>query len=285
MYVSSEQGTAGTPSMPLAGRTVAVTRATHQSESLSVRLSMLGAKVVECPAIAIAPLKDYSHLDAAIWNLGSYDWVIFTSANGVRAFVSRLKDSGLPPAILRSKRLGAIGPATATALEEAGCPPEFVPRTYVAEAVVEQISGIQGARVLLPRADIARKALAEGLRLKGAEVDEVVAYHTVPGEGSGRLAELLREGKVDAVTFTSSSTVRYTVEGLAAGGQDEQEAIDLLQRAFIVCIGPITEGTAREYGLRVAKVAPEYTSDGLVSALVELFDPGAGVGGQDAGNK
>lgn len=284
MHITSEQS-AGGLALPLAGRTIAVTRASGQSESLTGRLSALGAAVVECPAIAIAPLSDYSQLDKAIRLLGSYDWVIFTSANGVRAFMSRLHESGLPAAVLRSKRLGAIGPATAAALEDEGCPPTFVPHTYIAEAIVEQIGDVRGASVLLPRADIARKALADGLRQKGAQVDEVTAYRTVPGEGSARLAELLREGKVDAVTFTSSSTVRYTVESLAATSKDEQEVIDLLNTTKIVCIGPITEGTALEYGLRVAKVASEYTSDGLVSALVELFGSGGQVRGQHAGNK
>jgi uroporphyrinogen-III synthase len=150
----------------------------------------------------------------------------------------------------------------------------------VAEAIVAQIGDMRGHRVLLPRADIARKALGEGLRGKGAEVDEVTAYRTVPGEGSGLLADLLREERLDAVTFSSSSTVRYTIESLADLTAGAEGAADLLNRTRVVCIGPVTAATAVEHGLRVAKVAAEYTSDGLVDALVELF--GGTRGGQDA---
>src|ERR1044072_3903324 len=195
---------------PLAGRRVAITRAREQSQGLAERLRSLGAGVVECPAIAIAPVQDYAQLDNALERLNEYDWVIFTSVNGVEAFVSRLVEAGQNTRTLRARKLGAIGPATAAALEEINCPPEFVPDTYVAEAIVEQIGDVSGCGVLPARAAIARKALAEGLRRKGAQVDELTAYRTVPGEGSALLAALLRSGSVDAITFRSSSTVRYS---------------------------------------------------------------------------
>ena len=268
---------------PLAGKRVVITRAREQSGSLAKTLSALGANVVECPAISIAPLEDYAEMDAAIMRLDAYDWVIFTSVNGVGAFASRLRELRRDTQSLRSRKLGAIGPATAAALQKVGCRPSFVPDTYVAEAILEQIGELSGARVLLPRADIARKALAEGLRAKGAEVDEIAAYRTVPGEGSATLADLLSAGGVDAVTFTSSSTVRYTIESLASAGLDEGQAVDLLNRTRIVCIGPITANTAAEHGVSVTSVAEEYTSDGLVGALVELFRSKAGDQGSGAG--
>ena len=258
-------------SPPLAGRRVVITRAREQSQDLAERLRSLGADVVECPAISIAPVQDYTQMDNAIARLNEYDWVIFTSVNGVEAFVSRLAQLGQDTRTLQTRKVGAIGPATAAALEAIGCPPRFVPDTYVAEAILEQIEDVSGCRILLPRADIARKALAEGLRQKGAQVDEIPAYRTVPGEGSALLADLLRSGSVDAITFTSSSTVRYTLEGLAAEGLGKEQAIDLLNRIGVVCIGPVTAGTATEHELRVAKVAAEYTTEGLVAALVELF--------------
>lgn len=258
---------------PLQGISVVVTRAREQSKHLVEQLSALGAEVIECPAISIAPLDDYTHMDRAIAHLAEYDWVIFTSANGVEAFVSRMAQLGHTNKLLCERKLGAIGPATAAELVRAGCSTAFVPDAYVAEAIIEQIGEMQGSTVLLARADIARKALGKGLRQKGAKVEELTAYRTVSGEtgGSSLLAQLLQAGKVDAVTFTSSSTVRYTLESLEGVGLDESSATALLNRAEIVCIGPITAATALEHGLRVAKVAETYTSDGLVTALVELF--------------
>ncbi len=150
-----------------------------------------------------------------------------------------------------------------------------MPDTYVAEAVIEQISDVKDKKILLPRADIARRALATGLRRRGAEVDEVAAYNTVHGDALGSLLDLLHAGTVDAVTFTSSSTVRYLIEGLAAGELGDARALELLRRTQIVCIGPITAATAHEYGLDVAAVAESYTTDGLVDALIKLY-AGAG---------
>jgi uroporphyrinogen-III synthase len=210
-------------------------------------------------------------LDAAIASLESYDWVIFTSANGVHAFVSRLRAVGKEVSTLCALKLGAIGPATGAELHALGCNPAFMPDTYVAEAIVEQIEDIEGCRILLPRADIARKALAIGLRERGAHVDEVAAYRTVHANDTISLAALLSTNTVDVVTFTSSSTVRYTVEGIVAAGYDKAQASEMLNQPAIVCIGPITAATARECGLRVSAVAAEYTTDGLVKALVTLF--------------
>jgi uroporphyrinogen-III synthase len=152
-----------------------------------------------------------------------------------------------------------------------GCAPAFVPDTYVAEAIIEQIDDVQGRRILLPRADIARQALATGLRERGATVDEVAAYRTVHAGGAGSLAELLSRGSVDAVTFTSSSTVRYTVGGMVEAGLDKPQAVEMLNRTAVVCIGPVTAATATELGLHVSAIADEYTTEGLVDALVALF--------------
>ncbi len=269
----SEQASA-IKALPLEGKRVVVTRAREQAGDLVARLRTLGATPIECPAISIASLADSARLDQALNRLDAYDWVIFTSANGVRMVVDRMAALGMGATLLRSRKIGAIGPATRAALEDLGCEVSFVPDTYVAEAIVEQIGDVAGQRVLLPRADIAREALAVGLMEKGALVDEVAAYRTVHGAGPGVLADLLRAGRVDAITFTSSSTVRYTIEGLCDAGLSREEAVALLGGAAIACIGPITAGTASECGLGVAAVAEEYTSDGLVDALVKLFDAG-----------
>jgi uroporphyrinogen-III synthase len=259
------------PALPLQGRRIVTTRAQEQSAGLVARLRELGATPIECPAITIVPLHDPAPLDAAISRLETYDWVIFTSVNGVRAFTERMSALGRDTSLLCGRKLGAVGPATRSALEKLGCSVAFMPDAYVAEAIIEQIGDVKGKKVLLPRADIARDALAIGLRDLGAEVDEVPSYRTVPGETTGVLIELLRRRDVDAITFTSSSTVRYTKDGMLAAGLSEAETLELISRASIVCIGPITAGTARELGLSVTATASEYTVDGLLNTLVDMY--------------
>lgn len=258
---------------PLSGRRIVVTRAREQADGLVERLRALGADPLVCPAIAFAPAEDTGPLDAALRRLHQYDWLLLTSANGVRAVAERLRALGLDLAATEGLRIGAIGPATAEALAALGVRVDFMPGEYVAEAILAEIGDVAGARILLPRADIAREALAVGLRVKGAIVDEFAAYRTVPGEGAAALAALLRRGDVDAITFTSSSTVRYLLAGIEAAGMRRPEAIQRMSEAAIVCIGPITAATAREEGLQVAAEARAYTADGVVEALVSLYRP------------
>jgi uroporphyrinogen III methyltransferase/synthase len=261
--------------LPLDGKRIVVTRPRDQSANLVAHLQELGATPIECPAISIAPLRDTTRLDEAIGRLDSCDWVIFTSANGVKAFTERMAALGRDRSVLCARKLAAIGPATRSAIEKLGCRVSFVPDAYVAEAIVEQIEDVAEKRVLLPRADIARGALAAGLAKRGALVDEVAAYHTLHGDQATTLAALLRAGAVDAMTFTSSSTVRYTIEALIDTGLSREEAVALMDSTTIVCIGPITAGTAEECGLQVTAVAEEYTTRGLVEALVKHFAPDA----------
>jgi uroporphyrinogen-III synthase len=256
---------------PLQGKRIVVTRPEAQAGGLAARLRELGAEPIACPAIAIAPPADYAPLDAAIARLEAYDRLIVTSANGVRALLGRMAELGRDIAPLRRLAIGAIGPATARALEEHGLQAGFVPTAYVAEAILDEIGDVAGQRILLPRADIAREALAVGLGAKGAFVDEIAAYRTVPGAGARELVAQLQRHEIDAITFTSSSTVRYLLDGLEAAGLERATARDLLQRSAIACIGPITAATARAEGLRVDAEAREYTGDGLAAALVDWF--------------
>ena len=257
---------------PLAGRRIVVTRPAAQSRELIAQLEALGAEPLVCPAIAIVPPDDYAPLDAAIARLPTYSWLIVTSVNGVHALLGRMDALGVKPAALAHLRIGAIGPATARALERYGLRAEFMPGEYVAEAILAEIGDVAGQRMLLPRADIARAALAIGLREKGAEVDEIAVYRTVPDEGVAALAEHLRAGRADAITFTSSSTVRYTLDGLERAGMERGDAAALLNGTAIVCIGPITAETARAEGLRVDAEAREFTGAGVVDALVAWFE-------------
>lgn len=256
---------------PLKGKRVVVTRARENAGGLVQQLQSLGAEVVECPAIAIAPPETYAPVDDAIAHLMVYDWVIFTSANAAEEFAARLEQVTGSTELMAARRLCAVGSATAAALSKIGCEPQLVPSDYLAEAVVEEIGDVEGLRILLPAADIARKILVEGLRRKGALVDQVTVYKTIAGEGSDLLLDLLQSGRVDAITFTSSSTVRNTVDNLVTRTESEQAAARLLNRAKVVCIGPVTAGTADELGVRVDAVATEHTTEGLVAALAALF--------------
>lgn len=253
---------------PLFGKSIVVTRARAQAGELSRELEFLGAEVVEFPTIEIREPEDFGQLDAAIRELDSFDWIVFTSANGVSAFVQRLAHHGLDlRAVPRGAKLAAIGPATADALRATGLRVDVVPREYRAEALLEVLlDGSAGGRVLIPRARVAREILPEKLREAGMEVVVPPAYETVPSEeGKEGLRERLLSGGVDCVTFTASSTVESFVG--AFGG----EAPGLLSGTRVACIGPITAETARGHGIRVDAEATEYTIPGLVDAVGGLF--------------
>jgi len=247
----------------LSGKRILVTRAQKQAADLCQALTAEGADAIPFATIEISPLKDFKKLDAALQAMaaGLYTWVIFTSVNGVEACQERLAPNSLNVAIFSGAKIAAIGPSTASALHELGAHVDFIPAEYVAERILDGLGNVAGKRILLPRAELARAALAEALIAAGASVDEVPVYHTVqPAPDPVGLAAL-RDG-VDVITFTSSSTVRNFVA--LAGTQTGP--------ARIACIGPITAQTAQELGLRVDIVAKEYTIPGLVTALKELFD-------------
>ena len=252
---------------PLFGQRILVTRTREQASILSTRLRALGAEAVELPTIQIVPPDDWEPLDRSVASLSDYDWIVFTSVNGVRFFWERLTRAGLDARALHGVRLAAIGPATAGELKARGLCPDHVPPTYVAEAILEGLGDVRGKRILLPRADIARLALAEHLRRGDAQVTEVTAYRTVQPEMDTReLGDVL--SGVTAATFTSSSTVRNLA---AIGKQADLDLRQSLDGKIIACIGPITAGTAQQLGLPVHVIARQYTIDGLVEALVGHF--------------
>lgn len=246
--------------LPLFGRTIAVTRAAGQNREMAAHLRSLGANAVEVPAIEIAPPQDPAPLAQAIENLESYDWLIFTSANGVHGFVKALDASPQDLRCLRA-RLCAIGPATAAALEALHLKVDLVPEQYVAESLVEAFAGqsLDGKRVLLPRAAVARDVVPLALSARGAKVDVVEAYRTVVPESSA--ATLAALDHADWVTFTSSSTVKNF---LALGGR---RLLD--NGAKIASIGPVTSDTCRAHGLDVAVEANPHTVDALIASLMQ----------------
>jgi uroporphyrinogen III methyltransferase/synthase len=252
---------------PFFGKRVVVTRSREQASDLSRRIEDLGGEAWEFPAIEITDPEDFAPMDEAITKVDSYDWLIFTSVNGVDSFFKRLRHYGRDIRDLKGAKLCAIGPKTKERLEEMCLHVEYVPSEYRAEAVLEGLKGkLQpGQRVLLPRADIARKILPETLVQMGAVVDDVVAYRTVRGSGeAGILREMLDEKMIHYVTFTSSSTVKNFVEMLGA-----DNIHGLLKGVKLVSIGPVTSQSARDLGLTIDIEASAYTIDGLVNALAD----------------
>jgi uroporphyrinogen III methyltransferase/synthase len=255
---------------PLFGRRVVVTRARAQAGELSVELERLGAEVYEFPTIEIQAPEDFGPIDAAIRDLDSFGWIVFTSVNGVESFFERLRHHGLDlRAVPRRAKIAAIGPATAEQIVEAGLRVDVVPEEYRAEALIEvlEAGSLAGERILIPRAKVAREILPEKLRKAGAEVVVPPAYESFPSsERKDELVRRLEADGIDCVTFTASSTVENFVGALGA-----EEAVRLLAGTRVACIGPVTAETARKHGLTVDAEAEEYTIPGLVAAVVDLF--------------
>jgi uroporphyrinogen III methyltransferase/synthase len=248
---------------PLHGKLIVVTRPQHQAGPLAASLRELGADVVETPAIRIVPPEDWGPVDAALDRLEDFDWVVFTSVNAVEAFFGRVS-AQLPSSL----HVAAIGPKTAESLRRRGVTPDVVPERFIAEDVYRALSArgdLTGKKFLLPRADIAREALPRLLRDAGADVDVVTIYRTVPArEEIRRAAELVAEGKVDVVTFTSGSTVR--------GFFEEIDPKRLEEKPLAASIGPITSAALREVGVAPRIEAETYTTEGLTEAIVRHFE-------------
>ena len=254
---------------PLFGRTIVVTRARAQASDLVERLNDLGANCLEYPTIEVVPPQDNAPLEAAIHDLAAYDWLIFTSVNGVHYFFERLFALGKDVRALHRVRTAVIGPATAEALRRQGLRSDILPASYRAEAVIEAFADqdVAGRRILLPRAAEARPILPQELRRMGADVDEIAAYRTRPvAAGADRLEDDLEAGRVDLVTFTSSSTVQNFYDMLPAGRREA-----LIRELRTASIGPITTATAEKLGFTVSVTADEYTIPGLCDAVQAYF--------------
>jgi uroporphyrinogen III methyltransferase/synthase len=247
--------------LPLHGQRVVITRDRSQAGELAAKLHSLGAEAIEVPVIEIRPPADPAPLEAAVAKLASYDWIVFTSVNGVRYFLERLDSSACDLRALRAK-ICAIGPATRNAIEQLHLKVDVVPEEYVAESLVSALErfDLSGKGVLLPRAAVARDLVPATLSARGAHVDVVEAYRTVMPEDTPMRAREIFTGRKRPhwVTFTSSSTVKNLVEALGR---------ELLEGVRIASIGPVTTGTAREHGLTVDVQANPFTTDGLVSAV------------------
>ena len=246
-----------------------VGRAKHQAGVLSAELRKRGAEVLEIPFIEICKPKSFKPLDAALKRLGTYDWLILTSVNGVEAMWDRMSKLHLRNTLFADVRIAAIGPATKKAIEQRGMKVDVVPKEYIAESVVKSLKGkVKGKRVLLVRAKVARDVIPTQLRKAGAYVDVVEAYETVvPQSSRARLRAALKNPRKrpDVVTFSSSSTVRNFVELLGSSKKSRHKSLVGIRMASI---GPVTSATLREFGLPVDIAAGEFTIPGLVSAIV-----------------
>jgi uroporphyrinogen III methyltransferase/synthase len=258
---------------PLFGKKIVVTRSREQAGELVDLLESLGGEPIEAPMIRVEPPDDYGPLDKAVAEAGSYDWIIFTSANAVEVFMRRVTTGSGDIRDLKGVRLVAIGPATADRLARHGLRVDLEPAESRAEAIVQALrdtGDIKGKRFLLPRADIAREILPEELRKGGADVTEVIAYRTVLAEiereGDPDIYRMLLEKRIDVVTFTSASTVKNFVQIFGA-----DQSPDLLNATKVASIGPVTAEAAEQYGIKTAIMPKEYTIPALVQAIVEHF--------------
>ena len=259
-----------TATLPLADRTILVTRARDQAGRFAALLEAAGAQVLLAPTIVIEPPATWDPLDRALRLSHEYAWVIFTSVNGVTMTRRRLERAGRGCEAFASSRLAAIGPATAEALRAWGRAPDLVPGEYVAEGLAERLRPLIGARdrVLLPRAAETRDLLVRELEAMGARVDEVAAYRTrAAAETTAGLRDALSRRTVSVVTFTSSSTVRNFASLWAP-----DELRSLMEGVTVACIGPITRATASTAGLRTHVMPTEYTIPALASAIAAYFE-------------
>lgn len=256
---------------PLFGKRVLLTRAKEQADELAARLAGYGAEPVEAPTIKIVPPLDWAPVDHAISEIGTYDWIIFTSVNGVSRFMTRLFARGLDSRCLAGRQLCCIGPRTAQELKKFGVKADVIPAEYQAEGVLAALNrqNLKKARILIPRAEVARELLPEELRAAEAHVEVISVYRTLtPDQDSEEWRKELMDHRIHVVTFTSSSTVRNFVAML--GGAEAVKP--LLQSVTIACIGPITAKTAEEYGMTVPIMPSENTIPGLVEAIAHHYE-------------
>lgn len=254
---------------PLYKKQIIVTRAREQASNFANLLESNGAWPIEFPTIETVPPDSWDALDSAIQNIEKYNWLIFTSANSVKYFLQRLKKNKKDIRCLKGIKLCTIGPKTAEELEKLGIRIDYMPSEYKAEAIIEGLSSkeIKGKKILIPRAAVAREVLPEELAKMGATVDVVEAYKTVrPEKKTDGIKKMLKNKEIDAITFTSSSTVINFVDMFK-----KEEISDLVNGVPIACIGPITAKTAEKYGLKASIIPEHYTIEAFTDAIVDFF--------------
>ena len=265
------------PRSSLEGAWVVNTRSPRQAHELDVLLEQRGAHPLPYPCIDIAPALDPAPLDRALRQAaeGAFDWLVFTSANAVEAVDARLKALGMPAGQLVGARVAAVGPGTAAAVAGTfGIAAQLCPEEYLAEALAERLVAQHAQRVLVPQAEQAREALVRILEANGVKVEAVTAYRTVLGSGGVNVPGLLQGGRVDAVVFASPSAV----DNMAVRFERENGDWDLVRKACIACIGPVTSAAAGRRGLRVQVLPQTHTIAALVDGLERYYQDNARIG-------
>jgi hydroxymethylbilane synthase len=257
--------------VPLQGKRVVVTRSREQAGEFCAKLTDLGAKPIVVPTIRIVPIEDDAKLDTVLSAFSTYDWAVFTSVNGARIFCDCLEARGLETSIFEGVKVAAVGTKTAEVLSANGIKSDFVPDVFVGEEIAMGLDNVSGKRVCLLRAEVAGADLVKILESRGARVDDVGIYRTVPVAVDSEAVREFERG-VDIVAVTSGSTVRNFASALKA----DETLESLLHGMRFACIGPVTAAAARELGLDVAVVAKVHTVDGLADALVEYFEEDKG---------
>jgi uroporphyrinogen-III synthase len=258
-----------TANQPLSGKRIVVTRSLEQARDLKIRLEGLGATVLLLPAVSFSETAATDELDRVIRSLETYDWVLFTSANAVRFFARLCRRAGVDLGDGRKPRCAAVGPATANVVAAEGFTVAYVAKEFLGSALAQELSGaLAGKRVLLPRSDRAGRALPEALESVGANVTEIVTYHTGGvGVADPGTLEALREARVDVVSFFSPSAVENICEELGT------EALSRLgTRAAFAAVGPVTAAALRKAGFPAAIEAQLATAESMVGAIVKYFD-------------
>jgi len=248
-----------------------VTRATEQAAEFSEQLRQHGAVVVECPTIQLVPPEAWTKVDAAIHDLPSFDWLILTSTNGVRFFLTRLQELTRGIHDLQNCKVCAVGPKTAEALQELGITPDLVPEQFTGEGVVAAFQGVdlRGKRILFPKANGARELIPQQLRSMGAAVvDPVVYRNIIPQALPDSARQALEQHQLDAVVFSSPSTVRNLAT--LVGGDTQLQT--MLADLAVASIGPVTTRACQELGLSVAVEPEQATLDNLISELEQYFE-------------
>jgi uroporphyrinogen III methyltransferase/synthase len=256
---------------PLFGKRIIVTRAREQASEFLAQLAELGAECIEFPTIEIIPPNQWEEMDRAIQSLEQYQWLLFTSVNGVKYFFQRLEELGKDVRRLKDMKVGAIGPKTAEAVYAKGIKPDLMPDEYRAEAVVEAFKkeDAENLNILLPRAAKAREILPDELKKMGAHVDMVEAYRTMmPEKGADRIKAMLQNEEIHMITFTSSSTVTNFVGMI---GLDENQIKQWIEKVTVACIGPITAQTAEKHGFKVSVMPKDYTIEALTGAILQYY--------------
>ena len=245
--------------MALNGKTIVTTRGADQSGELRAQLEGLGGRVIECPMIEIIPIEDWTAVDATAHQIETYDWVLFTSANAVDAFMNRVELAGVRCAV----PIAAVGAATDSRLRARNLKASLIPADYRAEGLLESFSkNLMGIRILFPRAETARELLPRELRNRGAQVDIITVYRTVKSAATaGSIRNIFAHEKVDCIVFTSSSTVRYLAETV------EGDLATILKDTAVAVIGPVTRQTAKACGLRPEIEPSRSTIPDLVQAI------------------